>query len=112
MTRREQVEAVASVAGITPAQARMALDAVGGLVMAGLLSEGEKSTLPVLGTFTVQRRRPRTVRNPATGVMMDLPASAVVKFRPSSALRKIVNERHAARAIEEDNHRRREAPRV
>lgn len=92
MTRREQVEAVAHAAGITARQARDALDAVGGIVVAGLL-ESERVTLGGVGTFVVKRRSPRRVTNPATGVPMDLPASAAVAFRPAGELRKIVNDR-------------------
>lgn len=86
MTRRDQIDAVAHVAGITPAQARRALDAVGGMVRTGLIEEG-RVTLAGVGLFSVQRRSPRRVRNPSTGVMMDLPESRVVKFKPEPKLR-------------------------
>jgi nucleoid DNA-binding protein len=95
VTRRDQIDAVADVAGITAAQARLALDAVGALIAIALLEQEPKITIAGAGTFTIRHRRPRTIRNPATGVMMDLPASAVVKFRPTPDLRKAVEERHA-----------------
>lgn len=95
MTRRDQIDAVAYAAGITTAQARNALDAVAVLVKIGLLND-EKFTLVGAGTFSVQRRRPRRLRNPATGIMMDLPASAVVKFNAAPDLRNAVNDKHAA----------------
>jgi DNA-binding protein HU-beta len=94
MTRRDQVQAVASVAGITTAQARLALDAVGGLVKVGLL-EDQKMVLAGVGTFLVVDRRARNIRNPATGVMMELPATSVIKFRPVPDLRASVEEAHA-----------------
>lgn len=93
MTRRDQVEAVAKVAGITAAQARLALDAVGGLVKVGLLEE-ERFTLAGVGTFTVQRRRARNITNPRTGLIMELPAVSAVKFRPTPDLRESVKTRH------------------
>lgn len=86
MTRRDQIDAVAHVAGITTAQARRALDAVGGVIMAGL-AEDERVALAGVGIFLVHHRRPRRVRNPSTGVMMDLPASTTVKFKPAPELR-------------------------
>lgn len=89
MTRREQIDAVATVAGITAAEARKALDALPAIIKIGLL-ERERITLAGVGTFSMQHRRPRRVRNPATGVMMDLPASRVVKFKPTPELRATV----------------------
>ena len=94
MTRRDQVDAVAHVAGITTKQAAAALDAVAGLVLVGLLEE-ERFSFVRLGVFTVRRRAPRRVRNPQTGVMMDLPSSAAVKFKPAPELRRRVEERHS-----------------
>lgn len=94
MTRRDQVAAVAQHAGITNAQARAALDAFSTVVMIGLL-EDESIAIPDLGRFVVQRRAPRRVRNPATGVMMDLPANAVVSFKAAPELRDSVKERYA-----------------
>jgi len=94
VTKRDQVDVVADVAGITSAQAHKAIDAVGALIIAGLVEDG-RFAFHGLGTFFVQQRNPRRVMNPSTGVMMDLPASAVVKFKPSPELRKRVMERHA-----------------
>lgn len=94
MTRRDQVDVVAKLAGITTAQARLALDAVAGLVKVGLEQDG-RVALAGVGTFTVHQRSPRNVSNPRTGVIMELPASAVVKFRPEPKLRESVKEHHS-----------------
>lgn len=94
MSRKDQVSAVARVAGITTKQAHLALDAVGAIAKLSLL-EDEKIALPGLGVFVVHRRRPRRAMNPSTGVMMDLPASASVKFRPCTDLRDSVKEKHS-----------------
>lgn len=94
MTRRDQVDAVAKAAKLTTAQARDALDAVAGVITHGLLEE-EHVKIERLGTFTARRRGPRRVRNPSTGVMMDVPATAVVLFKPVPQLRESVKERHA-----------------
>lgn len=94
MTRKDQVSIVSHIAGITTAQARLALDALGGIIMAGLLEE-EKIVLPGVGSFTVQRRSPRNVVNPQTGMIMELPATAVIKFKPAPGLRESVKERHS-----------------
>jgi DNA-binding protein HU-beta len=93
MTKREQVQAVAALAKITNQDARRALDAVGALIATGLLEDG-RFVFSGLGSFVVQQRRPRRVMNPSTGVMMDLPASAAVKFKPEPQVRLRIKERH------------------
>jgi DNA-binding protein HU-beta len=92
VTTRDQVTLVAHAAGISAAQARLALYAVAGVIKAGLL-EDERVALTGVGTFSVQYRSPRRVRNPSTGVMMDLPASRAIKFKPTPELRSSVEER-------------------
>jgi DNA-binding protein HU-beta len=94
MTRRDQVDAVATAAHLTIEQARDAIDAVAAVITLGLLVD-ERSKIERLGTFAVRRRGPKRVRNPATGVMMDIPATAVVLFKPVPQLRDKVKERHA-----------------
>jgi DNA-binding protein HU-beta len=94
MTKDDQIQAVASATGLTTKQARDAIDAVVAVVRVGLREE-EQITLHGLGMFSVQRRGARRVRNPATGVMMDLPAKAVVKFKPSAPLRRDVEARYS-----------------
>jgi DNA-binding protein HU-beta len=89
ITKDEQVQAVAAATGLSNKQARYALDATVALVVAGLRADG-KITLHGLGMFEKQRRSERRVRNPSTGVMMDVPAKTVIKFKPSSALRALV----------------------
>jgi nucleoid DNA-binding protein len=93
MTKRDQAVLVSRATGLNARQARDALDAVAGVIRVGLLEEG-KIKLDGVGTFSVQRRSPRTVVNPSTGVSMDLPATAVVKFKPVPELRASVEERH------------------
>lgn len=90
ITKDDQIQAVAKAAGITARQARDAIDAVAAVATVGLLEDG-RFTLHGFGLFTTQRRAPRRVTNPATGVMMDLPPKTVVKFKPSTHLRERVN---------------------
>jgi DNA-binding protein HU-beta len=91
ITKNEQIDALADAAGITAKQARLALDVMPGIVLAGLL-EDERITITGLGTFEVARREPRRLMNPATGAMMDIPAKKVVKFKPSRYVREKVEE--------------------
>jgi len=89
--KSEQVRIICEQAGITAAQARLALDSVVGIVAAGLVRD-ERVVIHGLGTFDIRRRSPRRVINPATGVMMDLPAKRVVKFKPAGELARRVEE--------------------
>jgi nucleoid DNA-binding protein len=93
ITKDDQIDAVAHAAGVTAKQARDTIDAIVGVITAGLISEG-KLSLHGLGIFEVQRRGPRRVMNPSTGVPMDIPSKCVVKFRPANNLRKRVEDHY------------------
>lgn len=93
MTKDDQIRIVSAQAGVTAAQARAAIESVVGVVIAGLVRD-ERVSLHGLGTFEVRRRSPRRVRNPASGVMMEVPAKMVVRFKPSVELRSRVEEAH------------------
>jgi DNA-binding protein HU-beta len=92
MTRKDQIDVVARVAGITAAQARLALDAVGGVIRFGLREDGRVEMTGV-GIFLRHERRPRRIRNVQTGLIMDLPASTTIKFKPAPELRASVGGR-------------------
>jgi DNA-binding protein HU-beta len=57
--------------------------------MRNALRRGEPVTLVGFGTFSVARRRPRTVRNPRTGHAVTV-AGRVPRFRPSGELKAAV----------------------
>lgn len=53
------------------------------------LKRGEPVTLVGFGTFTVARRKPRTMRNPRTGQAMAV-AGRLPRFKPSKELKQAV----------------------
>jgi DNA-binding protein HU-beta len=53
------------------------------------LKRGDSVTLVGFGTFSVARRRPRTVRNPRTGQTVRV-AGRIPRFKPSKELRQAV----------------------
>jgi len=57
--------------------------------MRNALRRGEPITLVGFGTFSVARRRPRTVRNPKTGHAVTV-GGRVPRFRPSKELKQAV----------------------
>lgn len=52
-----------------------------------LWARDEKVRIPHFGTFSVRTRKRRTVRNPQTKELMQLPATKVLHFRPAKAQR-------------------------
>jgi nucleoid DNA-binding protein len=46
---------------------------------------------PGFGTFTKRRRNSRTVRNPATGEPIAIPAQCTVVFTPGQELKNLIN---------------------
>ncbi len=88
MTKSELVERMAHAAGWPRAATERAVRAM----LAGVrssLKRGEPVTLVGFGTFSVSRRRPRTMRNPRTGQSMTV-GGRVPRFKPSKELRQTV----------------------
>jgi integration host factor subunit alpha len=56
------------------------------------LEKGEKIKISGFGNFVVREKRPRRGRNPQTGGEITISARRVLTFKPSQALRKVVNQ--------------------
>ena len=80
MNKAELIDAIASEANLTKAEARRALDAIIS-VMKKSLKKGERVTLMGFGSFSVSERSARTGRNPQTGAKINIAARNVVKFK-------------------------------
>ncbi len=79
MTKGELINAVASGAGLTKADAGRAIDAtISSIVKA--LKKNQKVTIVGFGTFSVSKRKARKGRNPQTGEEINIPAAKVPKF--------------------------------
>ena len=90
MKKDELITQVSKSADITKKSAGEALSAViEGIGSA--LEKGESISLIGLGSFKVVERAAREGRNPGTGEKIQIPASKVVKFTPSTALKARVN---------------------
>lgn len=89
MNKMELVDAIASKAGVSKAQAKRALDAMVEEITAAL-SKKESVSLTGFGTFVVSRRAARTGRNPRTGATLNIPAMNVPRFRAGKALKDAV----------------------
>ena len=90
MKKVELVEAVATKAGLTKADAARAVDATFE-VITGSLAKGDKVPLVGFGTFAVSKRAARTGRNPQTGAVVNIAARNAVTFKAGAALKESVN---------------------
>jgi DNA-binding protein HU-beta len=88
MTRADLVLRMARASGWPKASTDRALRAML-TAMRNALRRGEPITLVGFGTFSVARRRPRTLRNPRTGHAVTVSGRAP-RFRPSKELKRAV----------------------
>jgi integration host factor subunit beta len=83
-------EAIAGAIDVPRRDAEAIVDAIfSGIV--GALNRGDKVELRGFGSFRLRQRRAHALRNPRTGVLVDVPAKKVVYFKPAKELLKIIN---------------------
>lgn len=90
MNKAELIEAMASDAGISKADAKRALDAFISTT-SGALKKGDRVALVGFGSFSISNRSARTGRNPQTGKEIQIAAKNVVKFKAGAELSGGVN---------------------
>jgi DNA-binding protein HU-beta len=91
MNKAELIDAIASEAKISKADAGRAVD---GFVNATTkaLKKGDRVALVGFGSFSVAKRAARTGRNPQTGKTIQIKAKKVAKFKAGAELAKAVNK--------------------
>ncbi len=89
MNKMEMVDAVASRAGLSKADADRALNAFVDAV-ADVLARGEKVTITGFGTFEARHRAARMGRNPQTGAPLHIPATITPAFKAGKGLKDAV----------------------
>ncbi|MDH3578264.1 MAG: HU family DNA-binding protein [Gammaproteobacteria bacterium] len=90
MNKGELIEAVASAAGLSRADATKAVDGVLDSITR-TLSRGGSVSLVGFGTFSVKARAARAGRNPRTGETIQIKASNVPGFKAGKGLKDAVN---------------------
>lgn len=90
MNKAELVDAVASTADLSKADAGRAVDAFVDAVTKAL-KQGEQVSVVGFGTFSVKSRAARSGRNPRTGETIHIAASKVPGFKAGKALKDAVN---------------------
>ena len=91
MKKVELVEAVATKAGLTKADATRAIDATFEVITEAL-AKGDKVPLVGFGTFAVSKRAARTGRNPQTGDTIKIEAKKVPAFSAGKKFKEMVNK--------------------
>ena len=86
MTKKDLVNKLADMAGMTKVDAAKALDTLSDVVTAAL-KKGEKVTWTGFGTFEVRSRAARMGRNPQTGAPMHIAASKTPAFKAGKSLK-------------------------
>ena len=90
MNKGELIDAVATSAGLSRADATKAVDSVLDNVTR-TLAGGDSVSLVGFGTFSVKHRAARMGRNPRTGEAIQIAASKVPGFKAGKALKDAVN---------------------
>ena len=90
MNKSELIDAIATDAGLSKADAGKALDATLAAVT-GALKGGDSVSLVGFGTFQVKDRAARSGRNPQTGATIQIAAAKVPGFKAGKALKDAVN---------------------
>ncbi|MDX2457397.1 MAG: HU family DNA-binding protein [Gammaproteobacteria bacterium] len=90
MNKSELIDAVASGAGLSRADATNATDALLDSIV-GTLKQGDQVTLVGFGTFSVRARAARSGRNPQTGETIQIKASNSPGFKAGKAFKDAVN---------------------
>ena len=91
MTKAEIVEIIHEKTNFTRQEAVEYFEQVFEIIKE-TLEKGEKIKISGFGNFIVREKRPRQGRNLKTGEEITIMARRVLKFKPSTALRKVVNQ--------------------
>lgn len=93
MNKTELIDALASQAGLSKADAGRAIEALFGDdgLIAGTLRKGDRVQITGFGTFVARKREARQGRDPRTGGTIDIKAANVPAFKAGQALKDALN---------------------
>ena len=90
MNKSELIDAIASGANLSKADAARALNATTGAITSAMAS-GDGVQLTGFGSFVVRARAARSGRNPQTGATIQIAASNAPAFKAGKLLKESVN---------------------
>ncbi|QKQ23861.1 HU family DNA-binding protein [Candidatus Ruthia endofausta] len=91
MNKSGLIDAIASVANLSKADASRALNATTDAITRAMTSS-DGVQLTGFGSFIVRGRAARTGRNPQTGATIQIKASKVAAFKAGKALKEAINK--------------------
>ena len=91
MNKKEFIDLISDKGSLNKKDAEIALHAVLDS-LTELLTKGDSIALPGFASFSVKKRAARKGRNPATGKVIDIPASNAVSFKVGQKLKDAINE--------------------
>lgn len=91
LTKADIAEKVHERVGFSKKESAEIVDLVLGIVKETLVN-GEKIKISGFGNFAVREKKMRLGRNPQTGEALEISPRRVLTFRPSSILRKVIND--------------------
>jgi len=90
MNKQEMIDVIVSSANITKAAAENTFNAFIEAITKSLV-DGNKVSIPNVGTLETAQRAARVGKNPRTGETINIPASSAVKFKAAKRLKDAVN---------------------
>jgi integration host factor subunit alpha len=90
MTKADLVEKIHTTVGFTKKESAEMLETVF-RIMKNTLEAGEKLKISGFGNFEIKQKKDRRGRNPQTGETITIAARRVLTFKPSTLLRKAIN---------------------
>jgi DNA-binding protein HU-beta len=93
VNKTELIDALASQAGLSKADAGRAVEALFGDdgLVAGALRKGDRVQITGFGTFVARKREARQGRDPRTGGTIEIKAANVPAFKAGQALKDALN---------------------
>jgi nucleoid DNA-binding protein len=93
VTKKEIVKQISERIGLTQLKTKEIVQQTFDAIVATLIEEQpHRIELRNFGVFEVKLRKPRKARNPRTGEKVDVPAKAVVTFKPGKEMEERVRE--------------------
>jgi nucleoid DNA-binding protein len=93
VTKKEIVKQISDEIGLTQLKTKEIVQLTFDAIIDTLLNdESHRIELRNFGVFEVKLRKPRKARNPRTGARVDVPAKAVVTFKPGKEMEEKVRE--------------------
>jgi integration host factor subunit beta len=93
VTKKEIVKQISERIGLTQLKTKEIVQQTFDAIVATLIEEKpHRIELRNFGVFEVKLRKPRKARNPRTGEKVDVPAKAVVTFKPGKEMEERVRE--------------------